>query len=49
VLDLFPPAPGLDGVQVRLILENQEEIMPFDLLCALWEAGKVQKCDLEFT
>ena len=49
VVDLFPPGPDLQSIQVRLKGLNETENEHFPLLAALWEGGKVKKDDLEFT
>ena len=49
VLDLFPPQPELGQVEIRLSGLKVGETEYFPMLTALWEAGKVEKSDLEFT
>lgn len=49
VLDLFSPQPSLGGGGITLSGINQTETELLPLLAALWEVGKVQKRDLEFT
>ncbi len=49
VVDLFGPAPDPEQIRVRLKGAIGTETEDFSLLAALWEGGKVQKGDLEFT
>ena len=49
VLDLFAPQPDLCGGGISLLGMEQTETQPLPLLAALWEVGKVEKRDLEFT
>lgn len=49
VVDLFPPGPDSEHTWVRLKGLDGVETEHFPLLAALWEGGKVQRSDLEFT
>lgn len=49
VLDLFPPGPDPAAVRVRLPELRGEETGQLPLMAALWESGKVEKGELEFT
>lgn len=49
VLDLFAPKVSLSGGRVTLLGVNPTETEVLPLIAALWEVGKVQKRDLEFT
>lgn len=49
VVDLFGPRPDPAQIRVRLKGRIEGETERFSLLAALWEGGKVDGSDLEFT